>query len=61
MSAYRALDEHVRRHGAGKPLVETFLALRNEIETLKQVAANQEARIRQLETARPPEVLPAVR
>jgi hypothetical protein len=56
--SYRALDDHVRKNGTGKPLVQTFLALRNEIETLKQVIANQEKRIRDLEMRGSAEVLP---
>lgn len=61
MSSYRALDEHIRKNGSGKPLVQTFLALRSEIETLKQVIANQERRIRELETRKAPEFLPPMK
>lgn len=61
MSNYRALDEHIAKNGSGKPLVQTFIALRNEIASLKVVVANQEKRIRELETKQPAEILPAIR
>jgi len=61
MSNYRALDEHVKKFGPGKPLVQTFLALRNEIEMLKQIIANQEQRLRELETRQAPELLPPIK
>jgi hypothetical protein len=65
VTTYQALDDHVRQHGTRKPLVQTFLALRNElgkahveIAKLQQVVANQEKRLRDLESGQPAQLLP---